>query len=213
MPERKAQPTDGPLAHIREHAELIEADIRLLRRLLPPDGRVLDLGAGRGSFVAAAQRRGVRAVALDLEPAAAAIWRRAGVPGLIGDGNATPFADGCFDAVRMKEIIEHLEAPLALVREARRLLRPGGIVIAHVPSPYSQLYPAGNFWDDYTHVRPFSRAGLQRLFADAGLDVTRIEAYTSGRNAVERAVGLLLARVLPHTYRVIGRRPPGEPGR
>jgi hypothetical protein len=107
----------------------------------------------------------------------------------------------------LKEIIEHVADPRALVEASRRLLRPGGVLIAHVPSPYSQLYPAGNFWDDYTHVRPLSRLGLQRLFEDSGMSVVEITGYTAGRNRFERLLGHALARVLPHTYRVIARGP------
>jgi SAM-dependent methyltransferase len=107
----------------------------------------------------------------------------------------------------MKEVIEHVEEPLALVREARRVLRPGGVLIAHTPTPYSQMYPVGNFWDDYTHVRPFSRLGLKRLMADAGMEIVRIEAYVSGRNSIERMMGKVLARVFPHIYKVTARRP------
>jgi hypothetical protein len=56
-------------------------------------------------------------------------------------------------------------------------------------------------------VRPISRFGLTRLVADAGLELDRIEGYMSGRNAAERALGKVLARVLPHMYRVIARSP------
>ncbi len=202
---------EGPLLYVREHGDLIEADLALLRRLLPPDAPVLDVGAGRGRFVAQACRRGVHCLALDLQPAAARIWARDDLPGVLGDATATPFVDACFEVVRMKEIIEHLEEPLTLVREARRLLKPGGLLMAHVPTPYSQLYPVGNFWDDYTHVRPLSRRGLLRLFADGGFEVLRIDGYTSGRNPAERALGRVLAYVLPHSYRVLARKPRPAP--
>lgn len=198
--------SEGPLAHLREHPELIEADLKLIEGSLSAKSRLLDVGAGRGSFVTAAQRRGLAALGLDLQAEAARLWHRDGVAGVVGDGAAAPFRDSCFDLVRMKEVIEHVTDPLSLVREAKRLLRPGGLLIAHVPSPYSQLYPVGNFWDDYTHVRPLSRLGLRRLFADAGLQVLRIDGYVAGRNSIERALGKLLARVLPHIYRVVARR-------
>ena len=196
----------GRLAHVHEHPEISDADLRLIRKLAPEARLVLDIGAGRGGFVSAARGRGLQAWALDLEPDAAHLWQRDGVPGALGDGARAPFADGSLDVVRLKELIEHVEDPLALIREAARLLRPGGLLIVHTPSPYSQLYPVGNFWDDYTHVRPFSRLGLRRLIEDGGLRLERIEGYVAGRNALERALGRLLAPVLPHTYRVLARR-------
>lgn len=197
---------EGPLAHLKEHPELVEADLKLIARHLPRGSRLLDIGAGRGSFVAAARRAGYQALGLDLQAEAPVVWRAAAIEGVLGDGAKAPFASGSFDLVRLKEVIEHVQDPLALVRESKRLLKPGGIVIAHVPTPFSQLYPVGNFWDDYTHVRPLSRTGLQRLFADAGLQVLHIDAYMAGRNPVERAVGKIISRVLPHIYRVTARR-------
>jgi len=195
----------GPLAHIREHPEINARDLAFIKERFPEARRVLDIGAGRGDFVKAALKQGLDACGLELESAAIQLWSREGIPGVVGDGLATPFRSGAFDLVRMKEVIEHVLEPLALVCEGRRLLRPGGILIAHVPSPYSQFYPVANFWDDYTHVRPFSREGLSRLISDAGLRVVQIEGYVAGRNSVERAIGALLSRVLPHVYRVVAR--------
>lgn len=194
---------EGALAHLREHHEVITDDLRIIRAHQPKHARVLDIGAGRGSFIIEARRLDLDAVALDLDVDAPAVWRPAGVSGVIGDGSRTPFAASTFDVVRMKEVIEHVQNPLALVREAKRLLKSGGLFIAHVPSQYSQFYPVANFWDDYTHVRPFSRFGLTRLIADAGLHLDKIEGYMSGRNAAERALGRILGRLLPHIYRVV----------
>ncbi len=195
--------SEGPLVHLREHRELIDADLRFIDGRLSGQAPLLDIGAGRGAFVLEARRRGFQAWGMEMQPAAARVWSRAKVPGVLGDGARAPFADSCFGLVRMKEVIEHVEDPLSLVREARRLLRPGGLLIAHVPSPYSQLYPIGNFWDDYTHVRPLSRLGLRRLVEDAGLRLLRVDGYVAGRNPIERALGKILARVLPHIYRVV----------
>jgi 2-polyprenyl-3-methyl-5-hydroxy-6-metoxy-1,4-benzoquinol methylase len=197
----------SPVDHLKEHRDVIESDLKLLAARVRPGARVLDIGAGRGAFVSAAASAGYSAAALDMDAGAGAVWTAAGVVGVIASGNGVPFRDGAFDVVRLKEVIEHVEDPLALILEAKRLLAPGGIVIAHTPTPYSQFYPIGNFWDDYTHVRPFSRTALTRLTADAGLRLVSIDAYTSGRNAVERAAGRLLARVLPHIYRLVAERP------
>jgi len=129
------------------------------------------------------------------------------VRGVVADAFAPPFRGTPFDVVRLKEVIEHVEDPRGLVVASASILRPGGFLVAHVPSPFSQFYPAGNFWDDYTHVRPFSRHGLLRLMEDSGLRDARIDAYVAGRNPIERALGIVLRRLLPHTYRVVARKP------
>jgi SAM-dependent methyltransferase len=199
--------TGGALVNLREHGDVIVDDLRIVRDRGLQGCRILDVGAGRGSFVAEARHRGFDACGLDIDARAPAIWRESGVPGVVGDGALTPFVAASFDVVRMKEVIEHVQDPLALVLEARRLLRPGGLLIAHVPSQYSQFYPIANFWDDYTHVRPFSRFALTRLIADGGLRLEHVSGYTSGRNAAERIFGQLLGRVVPHVYRVVATSP------
>jgi 2-polyprenyl-3-methyl-5-hydroxy-6-metoxy-1,4-benzoquinol methylase len=199
--------SEGPLAHLREHRDVIERDLALLTGVVSRGGRVLDVGAGRGAFVSEACAAGLRACALDTQVEAVSVWGASRLPGVVASGAHAPFADATFEAVRMKEVLEHVADPLALVREARRLLRPGGFLVTHTPTPYSQFYPIGNFWDDYTHVRPFSRLGLSRLFADAGMSVESIQGYVSGRTAVERTVGRALALVAPHIYRVVAKRP------
>lgn len=196
----------APVAHIREHPEIIEGDLDLLRALAPGARSALDVGAGPGGFVAKAARRGMQVVGLDSDVSARARWRAQGISCVVGDGFHLPFRPASFDVVRIKEVIEHVQEPLDLVLAACGVLRPGGLVIAHVPSPYSQFSPVANFWDDYTHVRPLTKTGLSRLFVDAGLEVIHLKGYIAGRNSFERVIGGVVGRFLPHTYRIVGRR-------
>lgn len=78
-----------------------------------------------------------------------------------------PFGDQQFDGVVMKDLLEHVGDPGRTVAEAWRALRPGGLVFAS--SPDAQRW----VWDDYTHVRPFTRVGYRRLFADQGFAILR----------------------------------------
>jgi SAM-dependent methyltransferase len=89
-------------------------------------------------------------------------------------------ADASFDAIVIKDVLEHVGDPVALVGEAHRLLRPGGRLFAS--SPDAQRW----VWDDYTHRRPFTRKSFRLLFADQGFRVVRI-----GYESVSPGVGVL----------------------
>ncbi len=94
-----------------------------------------------------------------------------------------PFPDASFEAIIIKDVLEHVGDPAGLVREARRLLRPGGRVFAS--SPDAQRW----VWDDYTHRRPFTRKSFRLLFSDQGLQVREL-----GYESVFPGVGILSAR-------------------
>jgi ubiquinone/menaquinone biosynthesis C-methylase UbiE len=87
---------------------------------------------------------------------------------LVDAAGALPFEDASFDGVVLKDVLEHVADPAAVVGEVARVLRPGGRVFAS--SPDAQRW----VWDDYTHRRPFTRRGFGRLFADQGLTVERV---------------------------------------
>lgn len=198
---------EGYFAHIREHPEISAGDVAIILRMLPDARRVVDIGCGRGGFVAACRRELGDALGFDNEPAAGRICRAHGLPFVLGDAEHLPFAHDSLDVARAKEIIEHLPDPLPMLREIRHALRPGGLFLSHTPTHFSAIYPVNNFWDDYTHVRPYSKFGLRRLLQDAGFHVEDIRGYTAGRNAAERLLGRALALALPHTWLAVARKP------
>jgi ubiquinone/menaquinone biosynthesis C-methylase UbiE len=100
---------------------------------------------------------------------------------ILGDINQPlPFPDASFDAVVMKDVLEHVADPVTLVGEAHRVLRPGGLLFAS--SPDAQRW----VWDDYTHRRPFTRKSFRLLFSDQGFDICR-----RGYESVLPGVGIL----------------------
>lgn len=199
---------EGYFRHIVEHPEISARDVRIIRTLHGDASHIVDLGCGRGGFVSICRQQLGGVIGLDNNSAAARICRGQGLPFLLGDVRALPFASQSLDVVRAKEIIEHLADPMPMLGEVYRVLRPGGLFLAHVPSQFSAVYPVGNFWDDYTHVRPLSRLGVQRLLDDAGFHLVFVKGYTAGRNWAERLLGRLLSRMMPHTWLGAARRPP-----
>jgi SAM-dependent methyltransferase len=149
-------------------------------RHFPAESRLLDIGCGTGWLAESfASYTG-----LDASEDAVARARERGRNVIHGDVSLRlPFADGEFDGVVMKDLLEHVLDPVALVGEAHRVLRPGGVVFAS--SPDAQRW----VWDDYTHRRPFTRKSFRLLFADNGFVVERV-----GYESVAPGVGLISAR-------------------
>ena len=188
---------------LREPAALVERDLALLLklRLRRP---VVDVGCGNGGFVQACRARHIDAVGVEALRSSARVARRAGIEVACGVGEELPFMSGSLDAVRLKEVLEHVQDPLVMAGEVQRVLRRNGVLLAYVPSQWSQIYPfPANFYDDYTHIRAFSRVGLQRLLEDAGFARIRVEGYTPPLRAWQRPIGAVLSRTLPFLWRAV----------
>jgi 2-polyprenyl-6-hydroxyphenyl methylase / 3-demethylubiquinone-9 3-methyltransferase len=101
--------------------------------LVPPAGRagavLVDLGCGGGLMAPHLRGKGYRHVGVDLTASALAQAAQRGVTVVRGDVAAVPLADGCADVVAAGEILEHVPDLAAVVGEACRLLRPGGLLV------------------------------------------------------------------------------------
>ena len=96
---------------------------------------VLDVGCGPGTITAGLARRASRVVGLDMSADMVAEARRhAADCGLdnasfqVGSAYDLPWDGDSFDVVYAHQVLQHLSDPVRALREARRVLRPGGLV-------------------------------------------------------------------------------------
>jgi SAM-dependent methyltransferase len=153
--------------------------------------RVLDAGTGFGRHAFELARQGARVVALDqaekevvgtrdtfaamVDAGEITADRYVGV--VRGDATRLPFSEATFDAVITSEVLEHIPDDTAAIAELVRVLRPGGVFAATVPS----WWPETVNWmisDEYHapaavggHVRIYSATELKAKLRAAGLDL------------------------------------------
>lgn len=94
-----------------------------LPRAARPGSLALDLGCGTQVHQEVCEYAGYEYVGLDYADPAAL---------LLGDGQALPFRDGSFDFILSIAVFEHIPNPLLAMREAHRVLKPGGIFLGTI---------------------------------------------------------------------------------
>jgi SAM-dependent methyltransferase len=158
---------------------------------LKPGDKLLDAGTGFGRHAFEAARRGAQVIALDYAQqevettrATFAAMYQAGeldpnsFTGVVrGDATRLPFADATFDCIVTSEVLEHIDDDVSALNELVRVLRPGGVLAATVPS----WFPERINWalsDEYHapfvkggHVRIYRSSQLRAKIKNAGLVV------------------------------------------
>lgn len=161
--------------------------------LLPPPGRrTLDLGCGEGRLSRDLKALGHDVVAVDLSPVMVAAARELGPDLEIHEADAgeLPFAEGSFDLVGAFMSLQDMDDPDGAIREAARVLEPGGILCLAVVHP---LASAGRF-DGEEPSSPFvvegsylERSWYSDSFARNGLTMT----FVSERRPIQSYVDAL----------------------
>ncbi|MFO1478343.1 MAG: class I SAM-dependent methyltransferase [Verrucomicrobiota bacterium] len=136
-------------------------------------GRVLDVGCGRGWLLKAFQDRGWQVQGTELSDTASAYAREVlKLPVRIGSLESLNFPAESFDAITLWHVLEHLSDPRSLIEEARRILRPGGVLMIGVPDfgGWEARWTEGKWFhlDVPRHLTHLTRPTLAKALAERG---------------------------------------------
>jgi ArsR family transcriptional regulator len=159
---------------------------------------MLDLGTGTGRLLEIFSPLYARGVGIDLSREMLAVARanldHAGVRNAQvrqGDIYAPPVERESFDLVTIHQVLHYLEDPAAAIREAARLLRPGGrlVIVDFAPHAFEFLR------DEHAHLRlGFSDRQVADWLEDAGLDLKETVDFAARGERPRLTVKLWLAQ-------------------
>lgn len=107
-----------------------------------------------------------------------------------------PLSSGSIDIIACYSVIEHLNDPSNLLNEALRVLKPGGYLFIETPN---WEYTFKTFYNDYTHVKPYTIASLKSVLEDFGFDILKLmpNVRCKSRLYYESKYRFSIARNLP----------------
>jgi SAM-dependent methyltransferase len=165
---------------------------------------VLDLGCGRGEFLALLAQEGITATGVDGDPGMVERCRSQGLPVVLSDGldHLAGLEDGSLGTVFCAQVIEHLDLDglYRLLELSLRKLAPGGLLIAETVNPHS-LAAMKTFWVDVTHRHPIFPETALALCAAAGFAPAYV--FAPGHTSFEEA------RFASTSYAVVAAAPAG----
>jgi len=161
----------------------IESDTMFLPAPSFP-ARLLDVGCGNGDLLVRMRSLGWDVEAVDLDPAAVQTARARGLEVHQGDLRSQKYPSNCFDAVTMAHLIEHVYDPPRLLREAHRILKPGGTLVLLTPNSESlgtHLYGRDwRGWEPPRHLHVFNVDNMRTTLEQSGLQQVEVRAIARG---------------------------------
>lgn len=143
------------------------------------NGRLLDVGCADGPFVSSALKRGFDASGIDIMESAVEFGRtQKNLDLRCGDFTHSDLPTASFDVVTMWATLEHLAEPAPFLREAHRVVRPGGHLVVSVPNSAGLVQRLLGRHDRYVcveHLNYFLTSNLSLLLVRHGFSVDRVE--------------------------------------
>jgi 2-polyprenyl-3-methyl-5-hydroxy-6-metoxy-1,4-benzoquinol methylase len=159
-------------------------------------GCLLDIGCGNGLFLDQMRHFGWDVAGVEPDGKAVSVAReKFGLEVFQGSLEGARFADGRFDAITMSHVIEHVPDPIGLLKECRRVLKPGGrlvIVTPNIKSMGRRVFgDAWLHWDPPRHLFLFSPQALRACAEAARMNVSEMRTTASSAPSMWAASSLI----------------------
>lgn len=136
----------------------------------------LEIGSGRGDFTNTFYEYGIKNIyAIDYDKKSKEyLYNDIAFEKVDINNQKIPFDNETFDVIYSKSVIEHLQSPENYFRECYRVLKKGGKIITFTPNWETQYK---NFFDDITHIKPFTMVSLRESHLLFGFDNCIVEEF------------------------------------
>ena len=165
-------------------------------------GSLLDVGCANGEFLFLAKKNGFDVYGVEANAYTASITANNGLPVFCGTLEQKNFNNNSFSVIYLGDIIEHVTDPVALLKECKRILKKGGVIVISTPNtdcfwvkatgrichwlgfPWSVLLPP-------YHVYLFSEDNLKKLLGILDFNVLEIQYASASLRHELGGTGLL----------------------
>jgi 2-polyprenyl-3-methyl-5-hydroxy-6-metoxy-1,4-benzoquinol methylase len=185
---KPASPSGSWLARLLpRQRQRLDVEFRYLPK--PRAGQtLLDIGCGNGDFLLSAREAGWDVAGIDPDPKAGAVATQRGLNVSVGSVESLTGRSGCYDAITLSHVLEHVHEPRLVVQAIHRLLKPGGVIYVDTPNIESK---GAQFWgknwrglETPRHLVLFSLQGLVGLLKAGGFENLKIKRRTAVRKFV-----------------------------
>jgi SAM-dependent methyltransferase len=159
-----------------------------LEQLQPQRGVLIDVGCGAGTLLELCRERHWKGIGFDLSPHAVEIARGHDLDASVQGWPPSPLPDASADVVTFVNVLDHLVSPFGGLREAWRVLRPGGLLYVRVPNAPVHLRVRGLLGAvglgrlPVFHLFGFGRSSLRHHVHHAGFRICALQTAPPSQN-------------------------------
>ena len=160
------------------------------------NNRILDVGCSTGAFLSAAQDNNWNTYGVEIShPSALHAKNKRNLKVFCGTLKEANYEDGYFDVISIWAVLEHVSEPSDVLREIRRILRKGGLLILCVPN--FNCLPVKILGKRYRYIQRghlfnFSRKSIRKILNESGFAVIKTSSeYFSPLSFIEDLRGIV----------------------